>query len=385
MATEHGLDDLDNRTVDELRGMARRLKVPRFSRLDKAELLKEIRSRRNQGATDWNDRDERYRPALWERVLAYIAAFVALGLVAFVVIRNEPFASAQIAAFLKTVLSLSVAILGATIPGFLHLNWTAGGMAIRAGGALALFLVTYLFSPEVLPLDAVGAARFHLRDADTGEPVFAPLTLHYQRSGHDVEVACARADCLVEGRQEEIRPVDVEGSGYELAPEQRKLDEGLILLQRKNPRTFRASITPAAPDEARELRKPSREEYLSLTRHEAPLEQGMLVVRNDTEYRIELVLMPWKPRGIESGTFSRRAVWLPPCAPHETRDYRIPERDSTTYYFLCGSILGQTAQYLAQGSFHDPEVPTVEIELAGAVDGRLAARMTRAQTSISEN
>lgn len=94
-----------------------------------------------------------YQPALWEKLLAYVAAFVALALVAFVVIRNEPFASPNIVVLLRTILSLSVAVLGATIPGFLNITWERGGLLIRAGGALALFLLTFLFTPHVLPMD----------------------------------------------------------------------------------------------------------------------------------------------------------------------------------------------------------------------------------------
>ena len=41
-------------------------------------------------------------------------------------------------------------MLGATIPGFLQVGWNGKGFAIRAGGALALFIATYLLAPSVV-------------------------------------------------------------------------------------------------------------------------------------------------------------------------------------------------------------------------------------------
>jgi hypothetical protein len=50
---------------------------------------------------------------------------------------------------LRVVLSFSAATLGATIPGFLDLEWSGISLAVRAGGALALFALTFAFTPDV--------------------------------------------------------------------------------------------------------------------------------------------------------------------------------------------------------------------------------------------
>ena len=89
--------------------------------------------------------------ATWERVLAALTAAGVVGLIGFVVVRNEPFADANIVVLIRTLLSLAIAVLGATIPGFLNVSWRGRGLAIRAGGALALFVVSYLLAPSVVP------------------------------------------------------------------------------------------------------------------------------------------------------------------------------------------------------------------------------------------
>src|SRR5439155_23787790 len=52
--------------------------------------------------------------------------------------------------FICIVLSFAVALLGATIPGFLQIGFQGGGLAVRAGGALALFFLTFFYTPKVL-------------------------------------------------------------------------------------------------------------------------------------------------------------------------------------------------------------------------------------------
>jgi hypothetical protein len=50
----------------------------------------------------------------------------------------------------RTLLALSAAGIAAAIPGFLNLSMDAAGLAIRAGGALAIFLLIYRLNPAVL-------------------------------------------------------------------------------------------------------------------------------------------------------------------------------------------------------------------------------------------
>ena len=90
--------------------------------------------------------------SLWERIVATTGAVVVLATTLFLVVRNQPFADPSLVVFLRILLSLSIATLGAVIPGFLHVRLGWGRVAIRAGGALALFVITYFFTPKVLPL-----------------------------------------------------------------------------------------------------------------------------------------------------------------------------------------------------------------------------------------
>ncbi len=86
-----------------------------------------------------------------EKAIAYLTALFIVGLVTYVVVDGEATRNPNSVAFIRILLSLAVAVLGATIPGFLDVSWSAGGLAIRAGGALALFVLTYFFTPQVLP------------------------------------------------------------------------------------------------------------------------------------------------------------------------------------------------------------------------------------------
>ena len=47
----------------------------------------------------------------------------------------------------RVLLSLGAADLGSIIPGFINFTGNIGEIAIRAGGAIALFLVVYLINP----------------------------------------------------------------------------------------------------------------------------------------------------------------------------------------------------------------------------------------------
>jgi hypothetical protein len=71
------------------------------------------------------------------------------GLAVFLLVRNQPIADLKLFFILRLVLSFSAAAFGATIPGFLDLRWSGGGLIVRAGGALALFLLTYVYTPAL--------------------------------------------------------------------------------------------------------------------------------------------------------------------------------------------------------------------------------------------
>ncbi len=112
------------------------------------------------GPGTWHEADSpaRYQATSWERItVVAVSVFVVL-LVAWVVIRNEPFRDTNIVVLLRILLSLSTAVLGFTIPGFLHIELKGRGLVIRAGGALALFVLTFFFTPGVLALGSEDSA-----------------------------------------------------------------------------------------------------------------------------------------------------------------------------------------------------------------------------------
>jgi hypothetical protein len=84
------------------------------------------------------------------RIAATCAALVIVGLAVILLIRNQPIADARLFFVLRIVLSFSAAILGASIPGFLNVRWSGGGLVVRAGGALALFVLTYVYTPDLV-------------------------------------------------------------------------------------------------------------------------------------------------------------------------------------------------------------------------------------------
>src|SRR5882762_9860069 len=101
----------------------------------------------------------------WERVTAAIAAATILLLVVFLVIRNQPFNDPNLVVLTRIVLSLAIAVFGATVPGFLNVDWSLNGMVVRAGGALALFVLSFIATPHVItPLngpDPVSQQRYN--------------------------------------------------------------------------------------------------------------------------------------------------------------------------------------------------------------------------------
>jgi internalin A len=96
-------------------------------------------------------RNMAYIAKAWERAIVYLSGAAFLALVGYLLIRNEPFADPNLVVVLRIVLSLVMAIFGATIPGMLKVDFSAKGLTIRAAGALALVVIAYLLTPTVLP------------------------------------------------------------------------------------------------------------------------------------------------------------------------------------------------------------------------------------------
>jgi hypothetical protein len=96
-----------------------------------------------------------------------LAALAIICLAAFLLIRNQPVADPKLFFVLRVVLSLCAAIFGATIPGFLSLGWSGGGLAVRSGGALALFALTFLYTPDLVK-DQAPNAGVQINQKSTG-------------------------------------------------------------------------------------------------------------------------------------------------------------------------------------------------------------------------
>ncbi len=92
-----------------------------------------------------------YVPALWEKIVAAVCAVSIISFVIYLAIRNEPIIDPNVVIFFRICLSLAIAIVGAVIPGFLQIDFTSPrGIIIRAGGALALFVLSYIYTPTVI-------------------------------------------------------------------------------------------------------------------------------------------------------------------------------------------------------------------------------------------
>jgi hypothetical protein len=91
-----------------------------------------------------------YNPATWEKIVAFSVAGVVVLFILICVFSSMPFDNPNKVALIRILLSLAVAVLGAVIPGFLNVGLNSKGVVIRAGGALALFVTTFFFTPTVL-------------------------------------------------------------------------------------------------------------------------------------------------------------------------------------------------------------------------------------------
>jgi len=96
-----------------------------------------------------------------ERAFAIAWASIIFAFVIFLVLRNQPI-DPNYYGWVRILLSFAIAVLGATIPGFLDVEWKGAGLVIRAAGALALFVITFFGTPKVLP------SAPPLKDAEVG-------------------------------------------------------------------------------------------------------------------------------------------------------------------------------------------------------------------------
>lgn len=98
---------------------------------------------------------------------AISAGFLILATMLFMLVRNQPVTDPALFLALRLLLSLCAAILGATLPGFLDIKGKLMGFSVRAGGAMALFLLSYTFTPDLPGMKQDGPAT--VTQSSTGD------------------------------------------------------------------------------------------------------------------------------------------------------------------------------------------------------------------------
>jgi hypothetical protein len=93
-----------------------------------------------------------------ERVIASLVMAWVIILTTYMIFQDHALSHASMY-FLKIILSLSGAVMLATLPGFMDVNYTVGGFSVRAAGGAAAFVFIYTQSPNLpaLKLDPAQA------------------------------------------------------------------------------------------------------------------------------------------------------------------------------------------------------------------------------------
>ena len=83
-----------------------------------------------------------------ERIIASLVMAWVLMLTSYMIFQDKALSEASMY-FLKILLSLSGAVMLATLPGFFDINYSVGGLSIRAAGGAAAFVFIYTQSPNL--------------------------------------------------------------------------------------------------------------------------------------------------------------------------------------------------------------------------------------------
>lgn len=123
-----------------------------------------------------------------ERIIASMVMAWVVILTTYMILQNQTLSSESMY-FLKIILSLSGAVMLATLPGFLDINYSLSGFSVRAAGGAAAFVFIYTQSPSIpaLKLDPasnppieikriVPAPSGQLSNMDGGLPVLVSLS-----------------------------------------------------------------------------------------------------------------------------------------------------------------------------------------------------------------
>lgn len=103
-----------------------------------------------------------YHTANWERITVAVIAVVVVAAILFTALRNDEIPARNFT-LLRILLSGAMGFVGGWLPGFLGVDLSWKGTAIRAGGGLAFAIVTYFFTPAVAPNDLSREERQNLR------------------------------------------------------------------------------------------------------------------------------------------------------------------------------------------------------------------------------
>jgi hypothetical protein len=101
-------------------------------------------------------------PFRYERIIASSVAVWVIALASYLIVVDRKLDLTQVY-FLKILLSLSVAVLVATLPGFIELKYNLLGMTVRGAGGAAAFVFVYLASPGVPALRSVASESINRR------------------------------------------------------------------------------------------------------------------------------------------------------------------------------------------------------------------------------
>ncbi|HEV7254994.1 MAG TPA: hypothetical protein VGN97_18065 [Mesorhizobium sp.] len=100
-----------------------------------------------------------------ERAVALTVAVWVVVLISFLILSQRPWDPTGVF-FLKILLSFSMAVLAATSPGFVNLSFNLAGLAVRAGGAIAVFIFVFTQAPAV-PALGLDEPKIEMNDIRT--------------------------------------------------------------------------------------------------------------------------------------------------------------------------------------------------------------------------
>jgi hypothetical protein len=254
---------------------------------------------------------------------------------------------------------LAVSVIGATIPGFLSVGLSTRGLFVRAGGALALFVLTYFFSPQVVP-NIQPAVTFGLRDVTTGQRIDRPFKVEYRVDGPVMRQDCSSGLCPITARSaKDVEILAVICDGYSLESR----DDRTLNLKRVEPDEsdemvddeFLVAITP--DKHPYDYDTVSRATYIATTSREVPPEEVVFTVVNQTDDFLDILYHHYT-----QGQEDAFEGWgrLPPCAPRQSVS-KSSFGKKGGYYFVFGSRFGRKAEFLGQRNLYLTRTPKLYV------------------------